>query len=92
MPDYRAGTATIGNGSSSTAVIFSSAMPSADYRVSVTVTNGTGYAALLSDCTYFNVAAKTALGFTIEHRLCLSGGASAVDDDAILDWIAVASQ
>jgi hypothetical protein len=92
MPDYRAGTATIGNGSSSTSVTFSSAMPSGNYWVSVTVTSGSGYAALLSDCTYFNVAAKTTLGFTIEHRLCLSGGTSAVDAAATLDWIAVASQ
>ncbi|HKY60399.1 MAG TPA: hypothetical protein VJP59_05250 [Gemmatimonadota bacterium] len=71
---------------------FTSSMPSADYRVSVTVTNGSGYAALLTDCTYFNVTAKTALGFTIQHRLCLSGDTSAVDAAATLDWIAVASQ
>jgi hypothetical protein len=92
MPAYRAGTATISNGSSSTSVTFSSALPSADYRVSVMVTNGSGYAPLLSDCTYFNAASKTTLGFTIEHRTCLAGGASSVDTNVTLDWVAVASQ
>jgi hypothetical protein len=67
-------------------------MPSANYRVSVTVTSGSGYAALLSDCTYFNVTSKTTLGFTIEHRSCIGGGTSAVDANATLDWITVASQ
>jgi hypothetical protein len=76
------------NGTSQIAVTFSSALPSANYSVSVVVTSGNGYNTS-SSCRYWNVTAKTTTGFTIEDRLCSSGNLSNVDANAILDWIAI---
>lgn len=71
---------------------FTSDLPSADYRVTVTVTSGTGFTALLGDCTYFNVTAKATSGFTIQHRSCIGGGLADVASNTTLDWIAIASR
>jgi hypothetical protein len=76
------------SGSSSVSVTFSSAMPSANYSVSVVVTSGTGYNSSNS-CRYWNVTGKTINGFTIEDRLCSSGNLSNLDNNATLDWIAI---
>jgi hypothetical protein len=78
-------------GTSSVGVTFSSGLPSASYQVSVNVTSGNGHAPN-NNCRYWNVASKSTAGFTVERRVCNNGNLEAVDESAVLDWIAIQTQ
>jgi len=66
---YRAGNATISTGNTAVSVVFSSPLPDANYRVTLTSSSSLPWAA--DDiCRYYNVSSKTTTGFAIDIRRC----------------------
>jgi hypothetical protein len=72
-------------------VVFSSPMPNANYSVAFGTTTANGYQSV-SDCTFWSISGKTALGFTVSLRRCNDGTLRILDLDATLDYIAIARQ
>jgi len=85
MPIYRAGTATINNGSSSVTVTMSSAMPNANYIVTVTAGGTSGSA----NCLVVSGSSRTTTQFTISNLQCNNGGAANVTANVDVFWIVV---
>jgi hypothetical protein len=80
---------TIASGTNNASVTFSSALPSASYRVALNPTGATAGYTPNDNCFFFNAASKTTTGFTVEHRRCDTGILRNVDPALALDWMAI---
>jgi hypothetical protein len=85
MPNYRANTATINSGSSSVTVTMSSAMPNANYIVTVTAGNTWGSL----NCLIVSGSSRTTTQFTISNVQCNTGTPATVTANVDLFWIVV---
>jgi hypothetical protein len=90
--NYRAGSVVIGNGQSSATVLWTTALPSASFRVSVNPSVSSGNIGWSSQSgVYFNISSKSTTGFTITARKPDDGSAVTMDTSGgvTLDWIAI---
>jgi hypothetical protein len=85
MPTYRAGTATIPNLSSLVVVTMSSAMPNANYTVTVTSGGTSGS----QNCLVVPAISRTIIAFTVSNLQCNNGAPAPVTSDLLIFWIAV---
>jgi hypothetical protein len=84
---YRAGTATISTSTHAVTVTMSSALPSTNYRVQLTLSNGVNFTNS-SGWGYLSVSGKSTTQFTITHRDSDGSTAGTTPASTTVDWIA----